>query len=96
VALLLHKFIDAFHDMPALDSDPNANHHYCKTCRPKALRAFKILEEVLLLCAGDLEEVESHCYGDADVETSQISDISLHKHSLVRKHTSVLIKDSSD
>jgi hypothetical protein len=96
VALLLHKFIDAFRDMPALDSDPDANHRCCETCRPKALRAFKILEEVLLPCAGDLEEVESHRYGDADVETSQISDISPHKHGLVRKHTSILIEDSSD
>jgi hypothetical protein len=96
VALLLHKFIDAFRDMPSLDSDPDANHRCCETCRPKALRAFKILEEVLLLCAGDLEEVESHRYSNADVETSQISDISPHKHGLVRKHTSVLIEDSSD
>lgn len=96
MALLLHKFIDAFRDMPALDSDPDANHRCCETCRPKALRAFKILEEVLLPCAGDLEEVESHRYGDADVETSQISDISPHKHGLVRKHTSILIEDSSD
>ena len=55
VALLLHKFIDAFRDMPTLDSDPDANHRCCETCRPKALRAFKILEEVLLPCAGDLE-----------------------------------------
>lgn len=91
MALLLHKFIDAFRDMPTLDSDPDANHRCCETCRPKALRAFRILEEVLLPCTGDLEEVETHRYGDADVETSQISDISPHKHSLVRKHTSVLI-----
>jgi hypothetical protein len=96
IALLLHKFIDAFCDMPTLDYDPNANHCYYRTCRPKALRAFKILEEVLLPCAGDLEEVESHRYGDADVKTSQISDISPHKRGLVRKHTSVLVKDSSD
>jgi hypothetical protein len=47
VALLLYKFIDAFRDMPALDSDPNANHRCCETCRLKALRAFKILEEIL-------------------------------------------------
>jgi hypothetical protein len=91
VALLLHKFIDAFRDMPTLDSDPDANHRCCETCRPKALRAFRILEEVLLPCTGDLEEVETHRYGDADVETSQISDISPHNHSLVRKHTSVFI-----
>jgi hypothetical protein len=70
VALLLDKFIDAFRDMPTLDSDPNANYRCYETCRPKALRAFKILEEVLLLCAGDLEEVESHRYGDTNVETS--------------------------
>jgi hypothetical protein len=70
MALLLHKFIDAFCDMPTLDSDPDANYRYCETCRLKALRAFKILEEVLLLCAGDLKEVESYRYSDADVETS--------------------------
>jgi hypothetical protein len=82
--------------MPALNCDPNANHRCCGTCRLKALRAFKILEEVLLLCAGDLEEVESHRYGDTDIETSQISDILLHKRGLVRKHTSILVEDSSD
>jgi hypothetical protein len=96
VALLLYKFIDAFRDMPALDSDPDANHRYYETCRLKALRAFKILEEVLLPYAGDLEEVETYRYGDTNVKTSQISDISPHKHGLVRKHTSVLIEDSLD
>jgi hypothetical protein len=58
VALLLHKFIDAFHDMPSLDSDPEADHRCCETCRPKVLRAFKVLEEVLKPCAEDLEDVK--------------------------------------
>jgi hypothetical protein len=53
VALLLRKFIDAFHDMPALDNDPNADHRCFDLCRPKALRAFKIFEKVLLPCAKD-------------------------------------------
>jgi len=96
VALLLHKFIDAFHDMPSLDNDPEADHRCCETCRPKVLKAFKVLEEVLKPCAEDLEDVEKHRYANADIDTSQISDISPLKHGLVRKHTSVFITDSSD
>lgn len=96
VALLLHKFIDAFHDMPSLDDDPDADHRCCETCRPKVLKAFKVLEEVLKPCAEDLEDVEKHRYANADIDTSQISDISPLKHGLVRKHTSVFITESSD
>ena len=96
VALLLHKFIDALHDMPSLDDDPEADHHCCDTCRPKVLKAFKVLEEVLKPCAGDLEGVEKHRYANADIDTSQISDISPIKRGMVRKHTSVFITDSSD
>lgn len=96
MALLLHKFIDAFRDMPTLACDPDADHRCCEMCRPKALQAFKILERILLPCAEDLEEFQSHLYGNADVETSQISDISPHKNGLVRKHTSLFIQDSSD
>lgn len=96
VALLLHKFIDAFHDMPSLDNDPEADHRCCETCRPKVLKAFKVLEEVLKPCAEDLEDVQKHRYADADIDTSQISDISPLKRGLVRKHTSVFITDSSD
>jgi hypothetical protein len=96
VALLLHKFIDAFHDMPSLDNDPKADHRCCETCRPKVLKAFKVLEEVLKPCAEDLEDVGNHRYANADIDTSQISDISPLKHGLVRKHTSVFVTDSSD
>jgi hypothetical protein len=96
VALLLRKFIDAFRDMPTLDSDPSADHCCCETCRPDASRTFRILEEVLLPCAEDLERVGTHRYGDADVETNQINDISPHKHGLIRNHMSVFVKNSSD
>ena len=96
VAMLLHKFIDAFQDMPSLDNDPEADHRCCDTCRPKVLRAFKALEEVLKPCTEDLEDVEKHHYANADIDTSQISDISPLKHGMVRKHTSVFITDSSD
>lgn len=96
VALLLHKFIDAFHDMPSLDDDPDADHRCCETCRPKVLKAFKVLEEVLKPCAEDLEDVEKHRYANADIDTSQISDISPIKRGMVRKHTSVFVTDSSD
>jgi len=96
VALLLHKFIDALHDMPSLDKDPKADHRCCETCRPKVLKAFKVLKDVLKPCAEDLEDVESHRYANADIDTSQIGDISPLKHGQIRKHTSVFITDSSD
>jgi hypothetical protein len=32
VALLLYKFIDAFRNMPSLNSDPDAGHYCCETC----------------------------------------------------------------
>lgn len=96
VALLLHKFIDAFQDMPSLDNDPEADHRCCETCRPKVLKAFKVLEEVLKPCAEDLEDVDTHRCANTDIETSQVSDISPLKHALVRKHTSVFVTDSSD
>lgn len=96
VALLLHKFIDAFRDMPSLDEDSNADHRCCDLCRPKALRAFKILENVLLPCAEDLEKISNHRYGDGNVEVSQICGISPPKRGLIRKHTSLFVEDSSD
>jgi hypothetical protein len=96
VALLLCNFIDAFRDMPTLDSDPSVDHCCCETCRPKASRAFRILEEVLLPGAEDLEKVGTHRYGDVDVEASQINDISPHKHGLIRNHMSVFVENSSD
>jgi hypothetical protein len=96
VALLLHKFIDVFHDMPSLDNDPKADHRCCETCRPKVLKASKVLEEVLKPCAEDLEDVENHRYGDDSLVMSQTNDNSTHKQGLVRKHTSVFIEDSSD
>jgi hypothetical protein len=89
MASLLHKFIDVFRDMPTRDSDPNAYYRCCELCRPKTLQAFKVLEEVLLPYAEDLERVDTHRFGDTAVETSQINDISPHKHSLVRKHVCV-------
>lgn len=70
VALLLHKFIDAFHEMPFLDDDPEADHRCCETCCPKVLKAFKVLEEVLKPCAKDLEDVETHRCANADIDTS--------------------------
>jgi hypothetical protein len=96
VALLLHKLIDAFHGMSTLDDDPKADHRCCEQCRPKVLRALKVLEDVLLPCAEDLEKVQGHRCGDGDVEASQITDISPRKRALVRKHTSLFIRDSSD
>ena len=96
VALLLHKFIDAFHDMPSLDDDPEADHRCCDTCRPKVLKAFKVLKDILKPYAEDLEDVENHRYANVDIDTSQISDISPLKRALVRKHTSVFTTDSSD
>jgi hypothetical protein len=96
VALLLRKFIDAFHSMPTLDNDPDADHRCCDLCRPKALRAFKILENVLRPCAKDLEKIQTHCYGNGNVEASQIGDISPPKRGMTRKHTSLFIEGSSD
>jgi hypothetical protein len=77
VALLLNKFVDAFREMPALDNDPNAAYCYYVTYRPKALRVFKILEEVLLLYTEDLEKVDKHVFGGERVSISQTTDISL-------------------
>lgn len=96
VALLLHKFVDAFGEMPALDNDPDAAHGCCATCRPKALRVFKILEEALLPCAQDLENVDTHVFGGESVETSQIADVSPPKRPLRRLHTSLFVESSSD
>ncbi|KAK1807589.1 hypothetical protein LTR12_018063 [Friedmanniomyces endolithicus] len=96
VALLLHKLIDAFREMPILDNYPNAGHGCCEMCRPKALRAFKVLENVLLPCAGDLEKIRVHHFGGSDVPTNQITNGSPHKHGLIREHSSLFIQDSSD
>jgi hypothetical protein len=40
--------------------------------------------------------IQSHRYGDGNVEASQIGDISPPERGLVRKHTSLFIEDSSD
>jgi hypothetical protein len=96
VALLLHKFIGAFREMPALDNDPEANHRCCDSCRPVALRAFKILENVLLPCAGDLESIETHHYRGEDVDASQLHDISPHKRARIKRRAILSVQDSSD
>jgi hypothetical protein len=82
--------------MPSLDKDPKADHCCYKTCRLKVLKAFKVLEEVLKPYTEDLEDVGNHRYANADIDTSQISDILLLKHGLVRRYTSVFVEDSSD
>jgi hypothetical protein len=82
--------------MPTLDNDPDADHRCCDLCCPKALRAFKILKNVLRPCAKDLEKIQTYRYSDGNVEASQISDILLPKHSMVRKHTSLFIEGSLD
>ena len=82
--------------MPSLNKDPKADYYYYETCYPKVLKAFKVLEEVLKPCTKDLEDIETHRYANADIDTSQISDISPLKRDLVRKHTSIFIIDSSD
>lgn len=96
VALLLHKFIGAFREMPALDNDPEADHRCCDSCRPVALRAFKILENVLLPCAGDLENIGTHHYGGEDVDASQLHDISPHKRARIKRRAIQSVQDSSD
>jgi hypothetical protein len=96
VALLLRKFIEAFRDMPTLDNDPEVDHCCCHSCRPVALRAFKILENVLLPCAGDLENVGTHHYAGEDIDASQIADIPLHKRRRTKDRTALFVQDSSD
>lgn len=96
VALFLRKLVDTFREMPALDNDPNAAHGCCETCRPKSLRAFKILEQALLPCAEELENVDAHVFGGESVPTSQITDVSPPKKPLQREHTSLFIESSSD
>ena len=96
VALLLHKFIDAFHDMPSLDEDPEADHRCCETCRPKVLKAVKVLEEILKPCAEDLEDVEKHRYANVSLARSQKDNDSINKQGLVLEHMSVFIEDSLD
>jgi hypothetical protein len=97
VALLLRKFIEAFRDMPTLDNDPEADHRCCDSCRPVALRAFKILENVLLPCAGDLENVGNYHYGGEDIDTSQVTDISPPKRRRTKDRSSLfVVQDSSD
>jgi hypothetical protein len=97
VALLLRKFIKAFRDMPTLDNDPEADHRCYDSCCPVALRAFKILENVLLPCARDLENVGNHHYGGEDIDTSQVTDISLPKRRRTKDRSSLfVVQDSSD
>jgi hypothetical protein len=97
VALVLRKFIEAFRDMPTLDNDPEADHRCCDSCRPVALQAFKILENVLLPCAGDLESVGTHHYGGEDIDTSQVTNISPPKRRRTKNRSSLfVIQDSSD
>jgi hypothetical protein len=95
VALVLRKLIDAFRDMPALDNDPEADHRCCDSCRPVALRAFKILETMLSPCAGDLENVGTHHYGGEDIDTSQVTDISPPKRRRTKERRSLFIEESS-
>jgi len=96
VALLLHKFIGAFREMLALDNDLEADHCCCDSCHLVALRAFKILENVLLPCAGDLENIETHHYRGEDVGASQLHDISPHKHARTKRRAIQSVQDSSD
>ena len=70
MALLLRKFIKAFRDMPTLDNDPDVDHRYYDSCRLVALRAFKILENVLLPYARDLESVRTYHYAGEDIDAS--------------------------
>jgi hypothetical protein len=96
VALLLHKFMDAFREVFNLDKEPGTAHGCCGACRPKALRAFRILENVLLPCAEDLEKVDQHLVGGNIISTSQTTDISPRKHPLSREYLSIFIEDSSE
>jgi hypothetical protein len=67
---MLYKFIDVFHKISLFDNDPKADHRYCEICRPKVLKAFEVLEEVLKLYAKDLENVDSYLYANANIATS--------------------------
>lgn len=96
VALLLHKLVDAFSEMPSLDDTLDAGHRCCDTCRPKALRAFRVVTNVLLPCAEDLEKVNNHCFEGNDVVPRQLSDISPHKHGPGKSQSPLFIEDSSD
>lgn len=96
VALLLRKLIEAFRDMPGLDNDPEADHRCCDSCRPVALRAFKILENVLSPCAGDLEDVGIHHYGGNDINASQVTDNSPPKRRKIQGRNPLFIQDPSD
>lgn len=80
VALMLHKLVDALSEMPTLEDFPGARHRCCDICRPKALRAFRVVTEVLLPCAEDLEKITQHHFAGHEIVPSQISDISPHKH----------------
>jgi hypothetical protein len=97
MALLLYKFIKAFRDMPTLDNDLEADYRYCDSYYPVALQAFKILENVLLPCARDLENVGNYHYSSEDIDTSQVTDISLPKRRRTKDRSSLfVIQDSSD
>jgi hypothetical protein len=76
--------------MPAFDSDLDADRRYCDSCRLVALKAFKILEDVLLPYARDLEDIGTYRYSGKDVDTSQVTDISL------LKRRRIVVQDSSD
>jgi hypothetical protein len=93
---LLNKFVDGFGEMPALGNDPDAAYGCYATCRPKALRILKILEEALLPCAEDLEKADGNVFGGGSVPTSQIIDTSPPKRPLRRKHTSLFVESSSE
>jgi len=56
--------------MPTLDNDPDVDHRYYDSCRLVALRAFKILENVLLPYARDLESVRTYHYAGEDIDAS--------------------------
>jgi len=96
VALILHKLVDALSEMPSLEDFPGAKSCCCDTCRPKALRAFRVVTNVLLPCAEDLEKITHHHYKGNSIFPSQISDISPHKHGQGNKQLPLFVEDSSD
>jgi hypothetical protein len=96
VAMLLRKIIDAFGDMPALDRRHKTDCRYCEICRPTALQVIKVLQDMLVPYAKDLEEIEVHRYNGGNIDSSLVSDKSPPTRRLSREYPSVLICDFSD
>lgn len=96
VALVLHKLVDALSEMPSLEDFPGAKRRCCDTCRPKALRAFRVVTNVLLPCAEDLEKITHHHFEGLDLVPSQIDDISPYKHGPGKSQSPLFVEDSSD